>query len=180
LQNELDLTVRWTAFPLHPETPLEGRTLEDLFAGRGLDIPAVTASLKRTADELGLPFTARAMTYNSRRAQELGKWAEDQGRGEIFHRLVFDAYFARGRNIAKMEVLAEIASAAGLDQRAAEEILNQGVYKAAVDQDWLRCREVGISAVPTFFMGGRLLVGAQPYEAIRALVMAAGARPPSP
>ncbi|MBI5064136.1 MAG: DsbA family protein, partial [Desulfatitalea sp.] len=95
-QQELDLTIRWTAFPLHPETPEEGRTLDDLFAGRGVDIPAVLARLKSTAAGLGLPFTERSMTYNSRRAQELGKWAEESGQGEAFHRRAFEAYFAHG------------------------------------------------------------------------------------
>jgi predicted DsbA family dithiol-disulfide isomerase len=173
----LDLTIRWTAFPLHPETPYEGRTLEDLLAGRGLDIPAVMARLQRTADDLGLPFTARRMTFNSRAAQELGKWAESQGCGERFHRLVFEAYFAQGRNIAQWDVLKNLVAAAGLAPGAAEAALSQGRYKAAVDQDWQRCREMGITAVPTFLMGGRRVVGAQPYEALRQLALAAGAMP---
>lgn len=173
----MDLTIQWTAFPLHPETPDEGRSLDELFAGRGVDIPAVLARLKSTADDLGLPFTARSMTYNSRRAQELGKWAEAEGRGETFHRLVFDAYFAHGRNIGHLDVLLELAAAAGLDPLEAQRILDQKRYKAAVDQDWQRSRELGITAVPTFQVQGRRLVGAHPYEAIRDLALAAGAAP---
>jgi hypothetical protein len=30
LQKEFDIQVRWIAFPLHPETPDEGLTLEEL------------------------------------------------------------------------------------------------------------------------------------------------------
>jgi predicted DsbA family dithiol-disulfide isomerase len=166
----LDLTVRWAAFPLHPETPDEGRTLDDLFAGRDIDIPAVMSRLKRAASDLGLPLADRRMTYNSRRAQELGKWAEENGRGEEYHRLVFEAYFAYGRNIAQWEVLADIVSAAGLDPQTAEAVLNRGTCREAVDRDWQRCRALGITAVPTFHINGRMLVGAQPYEAIRNLV----------
>jgi len=176
----LDLAVRWTAFPLHPETPDEGRTLEELFAGRGLDIPAVLGRLKRIAADLGLPFTERRMTYNSRRAQELGKWAEENQRGEEFHRLVFEAYFGKGLNIAQWDVLRDLATAAGLDPHAAEKVLRQEAFKAAVDQDWQRCRAMRITAVPTFHMGGRLLVGAQAYEAIRDLALSAGAVPKNP
>jgi len=173
----LDLKVQWTAFPLHPETPEEGRTLEELFAGRGVDIPAVLARLKSTAAGLGLPFSERSMTYNSRRAQELGKWAEAEGRGDRFHLLVFEAYFAHGRNIAGLDVLMELAVAAGLDRQAARTVLAQGRFKAAVDEDWRRSREMGVTAVPTFYIGGRRLVGAHPYEAIRDLAVAAGALP---
>ncbi|MBI5552600.1 MAG: DsbA family protein [Desulfobacterales bacterium] len=176
-QKELDLTVRWTAFPLHPETPEAGRSLEDLFAGRGVDIPAVLARLKSTAAGLGLPFTARSMTYNSRRAQVLGKWAEAEGRGDAFHLLAFEAYFAHGRNIALMDVLMELAAAVGLDPQVARTVLDEGRFETAVDQDWQRSREMGITAVPTFQMGGRRLVGAHPYEAIRDLALAAGATP---
>jgi predicted DsbA family dithiol-disulfide isomerase len=173
----LDLTIRWTAFPLHPETPDEGRTLDELFAGRGVDIPAVLARLKSTAAGLGLPFTERNMTYNSRRAQELGKWAEAEGRGDAFHLLTFEAYFAHGRNIARLDVLMELAAAAGLDPGTARTVLNQGHFAAAVDEDWRRCRAAGITAVPTFQIGGRRLVGAHPYESIRDLAIAAGAAP---
>jgi predicted DsbA family dithiol-disulfide isomerase len=171
------LSLQWTAFPLHPETPEEGRSLASLFAGRHLDLPAMLAHLQGTAAALGLPFTARTMTYNSRRAQELAKYAEAQGRGPIFHRLVFEAYFARGENIARHEVLREIAGAAGLDPPAAEEVVRQGRYKGAVDRDWQRCRAMGITAVPTFHMNGRQVVGAPPPGAIEALARAAGAAP---
>ncbi len=168
------MAIRWTAFPLHPETQDEGRSLEDLFAGRGLDIPKMVAHLKQTADRLGLPFTARTMTYNSRRAQELGKWAEIMGQGEAFHRAVFEAYFAQGRNIAQADVLMDLATAVGLDPVAAQAVLKEDRYKSAVDEDWQRCYEMGIRAVPTFFMNGRLLVGAQPYDAIKSLVTSGG------
>ncbi len=171
----MDLTIRWTAFPLHPETPEEGRTLDELFAGRGVDIPAVLARLKSTAAGLGLPFTERNMTYNSRRAQELGKWAEEEGRGDAFHLLAFEAYFAHGRNIGRLDVLQELAAAAGLDPQEARKVLAQGRYQAAVDADWQRSRELGITAVPTFQIQDRRLVGAHPYEAIRDLAISAGA-----
>jgi predicted DsbA family dithiol-disulfide isomerase len=56
-------------------------------------------------------------------------------------------------------------------------VVRQGRYKGAVDQDGQRCRAVGITAVPTFHMNGRHLVGAPPAGAIEALARAAGAAP---
>ena len=53
-----------------------------------------------------------------------------------------------------------------------DEVLRSKTFKAAVDQDWLRSRELGISAVPTFRMNGETLVGAQPYEQLAALMTA--------
>ncbi len=162
--------MRWTAFPLHPETPENGRTLEELFSGRGLDIPAMVDRLRSAAAELHLPFGRRTRTYNSRRAQVMGKWAETQGRGPAFHRLVFRAYFADGLNIAQPEVLCRLAASAGLDGDAALASLEADEFRRAVDDDWRRSRELGVMAVPTFCIDGRFLTGAQPYAALKQFV----------
>ncbi len=130
--------------------------------------------LQEVAAELGLPWGRRTRTYNSRRAQELGKWAEALGKGDEFHKAVFRAYFADGRNIAEISVLKEIAGTIGLDGRMAEQALAERTFKEAVDRDWEYSRTTGITAVPTFMIAGRLVVGAQPYQALLSLVRAAG------
>ena len=156
--------MHWTAFPLHPETPPDGQSLEDLFAGRPINIPEMLAHLRNTAHQLGLPFGDRRMTYNSRRAQELGKWAENCGRGDAFHNAVFKAYFANGLNIAVDTVLMDIAQSVDLDPLEARTVIEQGQYRDAVDRDWQRSRHMGISAVPTFVINRQRLVGAQTYQ----------------
>ena len=166
MKSELDVEITWTPFPLHPETPLEGQTLEALFAGRGLDIPRMLAHLKETADGLGLPFGERPNTYNSRRAQELSKWAESQGRGDPFHHAAFAAYFADGRNLADVAVLADIAAAAGLPGGNVTQVIESGRYSAAVDADWQRSRRLGIRVIPTFRIADRKMEGAKSYDAL--------------
>ena len=158
------IEVRWRAFPLHPETPEEGVTLEELFAGRNVDISAVLARLKRVAGELRLPWGERKKTYNSRLAQELGKWAETQGKGDAFHDGAFRAYFVEGWNLAKKDVLIRLAASVGLDEKGAREVLETRRFKEFVDEDWRLSRQWGITAVPTFVTDGAGLVGSQPYE----------------
>lgn len=170
LRREFDLELRWTVFPLHPETPEEGLDLAELFAGRGLDLDAMAARLGAAAAEVGLPLGRRSRTYNSRGAQELGKWAEEQGRGEAFHAAAYRTFFVEGRNIAKPDALAAIAEKAGLSGKAALEALQDERFAAAVDADWVRARSLGVSAVPTLLYQGRSLVGFQPYPAFRRLV----------
>ncbi len=149
-------------------------SLEELFRGREIDLPSSMERLKKVAAELGLPWGMRTRTYNSRRAQELGKWAESLGKGDEFHMAVFQAYFVNGRNIADISILKEIAGKIGLDCRRAEDALVERTFKAAVDRDWEYSRINSITAVPTFLTHGRKMVGAQPYQALEDLVRTGG------
>lgn len=130
------------------------------------------ASLKQKATELGLPFGDRKKTYNSRLAQELGLWAESKDRGEEFHMAAFKAYFVDGKNLAQTDVLVNLASAVGLAGDEAGEVLLNRSFKAAVDADWVRSRELGITAVPTFMINQDRLVGAHPYAELKKMMIA--------
>lgn len=131
--------------------------------------------MRQVASELGLPFGDRQKTYNSRLAQELGLWAETCGMGEAFHDKAFRAYFEGGKNIAKVPVLLDLAESAGLSRSKAAGVLSERSFGAAVDADWALSKKMGITAVPTFVMGGERLVGAQAYEKLAAFVTSNGA-----
>ena len=170
------MTIEWVHFPLHPETPAEGRALADLFAGRNLDLPAMHAQMKARMTAEGLPYGERTMTYNSRFAQELGKWADTQPGGEAMHDALFRAYFVEARDISRPAVLLDIAERVGLSADGAREVLEQRTFKDAVDADWALSRQYGITGVPTFVAGRFGVVGAQPYEALEELVRKAAPR----
>lgn len=162
-------------FPLHPETPQQGQTLEDLFRTTPDKIKPMIARLQQVANELDLPFGKRTKTYNSRLAQELGLWADDQGKGDQFHMAAFQAYFAMGKNLADHEVLKELAESVGLPKEKAATVVNNRLYREHVDKDWADSKLKGITAVPTFVMGSHKLVGAQSYDALKELVSLYGA-----
>ena len=164
------MRVKWVHFPLHPETPADGRSLADLFAGRGYDIPKMQAQMRARMEAEGLPYGDRTMTYNSRLAQELGAWADTQPGGDAIHDRLFRAYFVDGLNIGDAQVLADLAESIGLSRAAALEVLEKGTFKAAVDADWEKSHQYGVTGVPTFVAGRSGLVGAQPYEALEQLV----------
>jgi len=164
LRKNYEIEIQWTAFPLHPNTPEEGLSLEKLFEGRMVNIPEIMARLRRVADAEGLPLGQRTMTYNSRLAQELGKWAEVKGKGEVFHMAAFHAYFVDGINIAKIPDLVELAISVSLPGEEAQEVLETRALRKSVDSDWARSGDKGVTAVPTFMMNGRTVVGAQSYE----------------
>ncbi len=171
LRTEHNVKVEWVHFPLHPETPVDGgRSLADLFAGRNVDRKAMHEQMKARMDAEGLPYGERTMTYNSRLAQELGKWADTQPGGEALHDALFRAYFVEARDISQPAVLLEIAERVGLPIDGAREVLEKRTFKAAVDADWELSRRYGITGVPTFVVGRHGVVGAQPYEVLEQLV----------
>jgi predicted DsbA family dithiol-disulfide isomerase len=162
---------------LHPDTPAAGQSLQDLFAGRNVDVEASQARMRRLMAEEGLPYGHRTMTYNSRLAQELGKWADTQPQSKQFHDAMFHAYFVEGRNIGDLDTLVDIAVSVGLPSDQARDVLTARRFKAAVDADWQRSHALGITGVPTFVADNRGVVGAQPYEILERLVVVAGAEP---
>ena len=172
------MQVTWVHFPLHPETPAEGVSLETLFAGRDIDVDALHGAMKARMDAENLPYEKRSHTYNSRLAQELGKWADTQEGGGVIHDALFKAYFVDGMNIGEPAVLLDIAASVGLSVEEARSVLEDRSFQDAVDADWNRSREVGVTGVPTFVAGGYGVVGCQPYETLHALLekVSAGGR----
>jgi len=170
LKAEHNVQVEWVHFPLHPDTPAEGRALADLFKGRNMDRKAMHAQMKARMDGEGLPYGERTMTYNSRLAQELGKWADTQPGGNALHDALFRAYFVEARDISQPAVLLEIAERAGLPADGARDVLEKRTFKEAVDRDWELSRRIGVTGVPTFVAGPYGVVGAQPYEVLEQLV----------
>jgi predicted DsbA family dithiol-disulfide isomerase len=171
LQQEYDIRIKWLAFPLHPEIPGEGIAIAQLFAGRRTDdIRAMSLRLTQVAQDLGLPLGDRQMTFNTRFAQELAKWAEEQGKGDEYHRAVFKAYFVDGTNIGKPDEILDIAASLGLSRDDAQQVIETRSFRQAVDEDWGRSRALGITGVPTFIMNDRRVVGAQPYDVLERFV----------
>ena len=178
LKETFNIEVKLVHFPLHPDTPMEGVSVAEMYAKRGLDPKAMYDRMKGLMDGEGLPYGQRANTYNSRRAQELGKWADTQPGGEAIHDALYRAYFIDNHNIADIDVLVGIAEAVWLSGEEARKILEEGSFKDAVDADWNKSRQYGVTGVPTFVAAGHGVVGAQPYEAIAELLTKeAGAAP---
>jgi predicted DsbA family dithiol-disulfide isomerase len=76
---------------------------------------------------------------------------------------VMKAYFEDGRDIAKLDVLLEIAAELGLDAEEARRLLDNGECVQAVEQDFAAAKAMGISGVPFFVVNDKYaLSGAYP------------------
>ena len=167
--------MKWVHFPLHPETPQEGRALTDLFKGRSEEeMQARQAQMKGLMDQEGLPYGNRTHTYNSRLAQEIGAWADTQEGGEVMHDALYKAYFVDAKNISEPDILLEIVEAKGLSVEKARLVLEQRSFKDAVDEDWRKSHQYGVTGVPTFVASGHGVVGAQPYETLEKFLESVG------
>lgn len=175
LKQTFDIAATLVHFPLHPETPAEGLSMAELYAGRNLDPEAMYARMKRLMDAEGLPYGRRTHTYNSRLAQELGKWADTQPGGEAIHDALYRAYFVDARNIGDLDVLVDVAQSVRLPGDAAREVLTERRFKDAVDADWAKSRAYGVTGVPTFVAAGQGVVGAQPYDVLERFLTEVGA-----
>lgn len=168
------MEVEWRAFELHPEIPLEGMQPPWMDSPR---FQAMEERVRQMARQAGLPLDPPQRVSNSRRALEAAEFARERGRHEAFHAAVFRAYFQEGRDIGDWAVLVEIAEEAGLDGEAMPQAVERGAYRAAVEAQIREAHQLGITGVPTFFLGDLTVVGAQSYEVFRQAMARQGLRP---
>jgi predicted DsbA family dithiol-disulfide isomerase len=168
--------VQWHAFPLHPDTPPEGVSLQEYFGGDTETMQRVVDRMLKAAAIFEVPFKGTDTMYNSRMAQELTLWAESKSKGDELHSAIFKAYFVDGKNISNIPVLLELASSVGLSADEASHVLATRSFKEAVDADWDLSSEMRIRAVPTFIMNRDRLVGAQPFEALEQMLKSNGVK----
>ncbi|MFC4599773.1 DsbA family oxidoreductase [Cohnella hongkongensis] len=76
---------------------------------------------------------------------------------------VMKAYFEDGRDIARLDVLLDIASELGLDAEEARRLLDNGEGLEDVEKDMATAQAIGISGVPFFIIDNKYaLSGAYP------------------
>lgn len=176
LRQNYDVDIKLVHFPLHPDTPPEGREMAGFYAERGLDPDKMYQDMKERMDAEGLPYGKRTHSYNSRLAQELGKWSETVEGGERLEKEFYKAYFVDSKNIGQIDVLLECVDVAGLSVEDAESVIENRTFEQAVDEDWAKSQQYGVSGVPTYVAGGYGVVGAQPYEVLEKLMQEVGAQ----
>jgi 2-hydroxychromene-2-carboxylate isomerase len=93
------------------------------------------------------------------RALRSAIYAEEQGLAEPFVTSVMSGYWADGADISDLQVLQDIADEIGLGPRPLAEIVDDPVYKAALDANTREAADTGVFGVPSFTAGGKLFFG---------------------
>ena len=187
------IQIRWHPFQLNPDLPQAGvsrkQYLEDKFGGpeRAAEIYARVGAAGKAVG-LDLNFEGIKQQANTRMAHALIAYAQNsplnQVSGEPDNRLgnevkerLLNAYFVEGRFIGSLDVLVEVAVAAGLDANDVRAHLSDPAMLEAVSQADAQARQLGVSGVPFFIFNQKVAVsGAQePQTLVQAMRQALAA-----
>lgn len=160
LKQSYHVQVQWRSFELRPvgEPPISPEYRARIEAGR-------PQMVKMARERYGLEINSGPFGINSRPALVGAKFPEAQGVGEAYHDAVFRAYWQEAKNIEDLAVLAEVATAVGLDGPQFLAALDDLQYQQAVMADVQQAFQYGLSGVPALVYNNKYLVsGAQPYE----------------
>ena len=116
------------------------------------------------------PQTITQKTTKTRLAQELTKWAESKGKGDIFRYGIFDALYAHGKDISDKQMLYSLIETVGLSSGDTQDVIQTGTFKETLDSDWVRSLTVDPQYVPSVLMNGDLLENPQEYGLLEDLM----------
>jgi protein-disulfide isomerase len=102
---------------------------------------------------------------NARPAAEASACAAEQGKFWPYH----DRLFSSAGKISESE-LKEHAVALGLDASSFNACVDSRKYQQDVEDDIEAANEIGVNGTPAFFVNGRALNGAQPFEAFKRMI----------
>lgn len=169
LKEQFKLDVEWRPFELHPEIPKEGILKDKLpFPKDYLD--TVMNNVKQLADEAGITFKFSGKLPNSRLALYISEFVRDKGKFEEFHKLVMDTYWKEGEDIGDLSLLLDLAESIGLNKKEILDYIKSDKPLNKLRKSSLELHSYGVTGVPTFIIGEKVVVGAQPYEVFQKVV----------
>ena len=175
----------WQPYQLNPDVPAEGVDRAAYLAEKLGDPEKVEASHARLTEmgaEAGITYRFDRMTRipNTLDAHRLIRWAGAEGVQTRAAMAIFQRNFEAGEDISDAGVLTSVAAEVGMDAAVTARLLAGDADRAEVQAEAEAAREMGVTGVPTFIIGGRYAVsGAQPpdlWERLMSELDAAGAQ----
>jgi len=128
--------------------------------------PAIAQVMKTYGDKVRLVFRhfPLPMHKNAQPAAEAAACAAAQGKFWEFHGKLFES------SDLGAERLKAVATEVKVDMAKFDECVSKRQFKADVEKDMADGAEAGVNGTPAFFINGRMLSGAQPFEKIKEIV----------
>ena len=124
--------------------------------------------LERYPDKVKLAFRDFPIANihpQAEKAAEAAHCAGEQGKFWEFHDLLFEK-----QDAIPTTNFAEHAKTLGLEVSTFQTCLDGRKYQEKVERNYAAGVKAGVSGTPAFFINGRLLSGAQPLEAFKAVI----------
>ncbi|MBZ8132477.1 DsbA family oxidoreductase [Afifella sp. IM 167] len=178
---EMPLDIRWRPYQLDPTLPPEGKDRQ-VYLSEKFGSPdraeEIYANIRAAGEmeKIAFAFEKIEVSPNTIDAHRLIRWAAGAGVQDVVVEKLFSAYFVEGRRIGEAAVLVEIAREAGMDGDLAASLLAGEADRQKVMEEIDLARQMGVTGVPTFIVGGRYaVVGAQSPEVLLEAFTAAAA-----
>jgi predicted DsbA family dithiol-disulfide isomerase len=137
---------------------------------------ALNAAAAEVAGALGLVYRPSPRIPRTRKAHELAYHAQTQGRFSEVHAALFRARFEDGLDLARVDVLVELAVKAGLDGSEVHTVLGVDRFSEAVEEERRTLLDSGARGVPTIRLpeGGAEGLRMEGFQGLDALRVALG------
>lgn len=123
------------------------------------------------AERMGMLLRLPPVQPRSRLAHEAARFASGRGCLEAFHEEVFRAFFQRGEDIGRVDVLVELGKGVGLNGAALRQALATREFETEVTADEELAERLGVRAVPAYLANRRRVVtGMRTMEELKGLV----------
>jgi len=110
-------------------------------------------------------FPIESLHPEAAKAHEAARCANEQGKFWAYH----DKLFASPPK-SNPEILKGLAKEVGLEMARFENCFDSGKYQAIVKKDIEEGNRLGVTGTPAFFINGRLISGAQPFDAFARVI----------
>jgi protein-disulfide isomerase len=128
--------------------------------------PTVQQVVAAYPDKVRLVYRHYPLPFHkdARPAAEASACANAQGKFWEYHKKVF------GASSLSVDSLKKIAGETGLDQAKFDACLSNKEMAAIVDKDVADASAVGVRGTPAFFINGRMISGAQPFDKFKVII----------
>jgi predicted DsbA family dithiol-disulfide isomerase len=134
--------------------------------------------MESVAESVGLTMKTRDVIINSRRALGAAEFARKRGRFDEMHHALFRAHWEGTGKLEDVDDLVRLGAGVGLNGAELREAIESNRYAGVIDENRQIAGSAGIDAIPAHVFRRRYLVlGAQPYEALKRVVDRAAAEP---
>ncbi len=182
LRPNVEIVPRWRPFLLNPDMPGEGMDRNTYLVrkfGTEARVRRIYGAIGDAGQsvEIDFAFDRIRQTPNSVNSHRLVQFAENHGKSDAVVEALFLNYFINGKNIGENEVLTKIGVDLGLDETDLADYLSSDKDVDFVYEENTRAHRRGINSVPSYVLGGSMVISGAHEPQVLARMIDAAAQP---